>query len=124
MPTDIERRMAEILAALAPMQAQMLLEFAEFLCTRYATSSDNIAEPIDIARPAQESVVGAIKRLRKTYPMLDPAKLLPETSALMSAHVTQGRGTVEVIEELQNLFRRHYDELQRAKATSANRRLE
>jgi hypothetical protein len=42
-------------------------------------------------RPSQESVVAAIKRLSKTYEMLDRGPMLNETSALMSAHVLQGR---------------------------------
>lgn len=105
----LEKRLREILGELPPAQAEQLLEFAEFLLSRHASPAPEIAEPLDIPRPGEESVVRAIKRLRETYPMLDPAKLLNETSMLMSQHVTQGRGSVEVIDELEVLFRRHYE---------------
>ena len=56
-------------------------------------------------------MVVAIKRLRATYPMLDPAKLLNETHDLMTQHVMQGRKAAEVIDELEVLFRRYYEQL-------------
>jgi len=90
----LEKRLREILGELPPEQAEQLLEYAEFLRTRHASTTPAISEPLDIPRPAEESVVRAIKRLRETYPMLDPAKLLNETSVLMTQH--------EV------LFQRHY----------------
>lgn len=105
----LEKRLREILGELPPEQAEQLLEYAEFLRARYAGSPPATTEPLDIPRPPEESVVRAIKRLRETYPMLDPAKLLNETSGLMTQHVVQGRGAVEVIDELEVLFRRHYE---------------
>jgi hypothetical protein len=60
-------------------------------------------------RPAEESVVAAIKRLRRTYPMLDGGSLLNETSALMAAHVLQGRPAAEVIDALEALFSARFD---------------
>ena len=70
------------------------------------------SEPLAIARPEEENVVVAIKRLRATYPMLEPAKLLNETCDLMNQHIMQGRNAVEVIiDELEMLFRRHYEQL-------------
>lgn len=65
--------------------------------------------PADIPRPESESVVAAIRRLSQTFPMLDKEALLHETSALMTAHLMQGRGAVEVIDELEIVFRRHYE---------------
>jgi hypothetical protein len=40
--------------------------------------------------------------------MLDKAKLLNETSALMAQHVMQGRPAEEVIDELEIVFEMHY----------------
>jgi hypothetical protein len=110
MTRSVRKRLLEILETLPPEQAQALLDYAEFLCERYAVAP-GITEPLPIERPPEESVVRAIKRLRTTYPMLDPAKLLNETSMLVSQHVTQGRGAVEVIDELEVLFRSHYERL-------------
>jgi hypothetical protein len=120
VPDNIEKRLAEIVQRLPAAQAAALLEFAEFLLIRHgstgaeAAPSVTVAEipaPLDIPRPAEESVVKAVKRLRATYPMLDVRKLLNETSAIMTQHVMQGRDKVEVIEELEILFRVHYEKL-------------
>ncbi len=108
----LEKRLLEILERLPPEQAQQLLDYAEFLFARHG-GEEVPAAPLDIGRPADESVVVAIKRLRLTYPMLDPAKLLNETYDLMSQHVMRGRAAVEVIDELEALFRRHYEDLTR-----------
>jgi hypothetical protein len=104
----IEKRLLEILESLPEEQARQLLDYAEFLFARHARPP-GAAAPLDLPRPDQESVVRAIKRLRETYPMLDPAKLLNETSLLMSQHVMQGKDAVEVIDELEILFRAHYE---------------
>ncbi len=108
----MEKRLLEVLERLPPEQAQQLLEYAEFLFARHAVEPAP-ADPLDIGRPEEESVVLAIKRLRMTYPMLDPAKLLNETYDLMTQHVTQGRAAIEVIDDLEALFRRHYEDLTR-----------
>ena len=99
----------------AAEQAQ-LLAFAEFLHSRAggqarmpaAPEPVIISEPESIPRPEQESVVKAVKRLAQTYPMLDKSKMLNETSALVTQHIIQGRDAVEVIDELEIVFQRHY----------------
>ncbi len=121
MPDNIEKRLAEIVNRLPAAQAAALLEFAEFLLIRHGSTGGAEAAPgvttaetpvpLDIPRPAEESVVKAVKRLRATYPMLDARKLLNETSAIMTQHVMQGRDKIEVIEELEILFRTHYEKL-------------
>jgi hypothetical protein len=40
--------------------------------------------------------------------MLERGDLLHEASSLMSAHVLQGRAAAQVIDELEDLFARHY----------------
>ncbi len=104
----IEKRLLEILERLPDEQVGQLIEYAEFLFARHG-QTPQVSDPLDIPRPAEENVVRAIKRLRETYPMLDPARLLNETSMLMSQHVMQGRDSVEVIDELEILFRTHYE---------------
>ena len=56
-------------------------------------------------------MVKAIKRLGATYPMLDRSKMLNETSVLMTQHIISGRDVIEVIDELEIMFRRHYEKL-------------
>jgi hypothetical protein len=113
-----ERRLRDILASLSEAQAAMLLEFAEFLAARQGLALDVTEEaapatpqPADIPRPEKESVVKAVKRLAATYPMLDRSKMLNETSTLMTQHIMHGRETVEVIDELEIMFRRHYEKI-------------
>ena len=108
--SDPAKRLHEILGRLPDAQAQQLLEYAEFLFARHGGEAE-VSAPLAIERPAEEHVVLAIKRLRATYPMLDPAKLLNETHDLVNQHVMQGRGAVEVINELEILFRRHYEQI-------------
>lgn len=105
-----QRRLLKLFGALAPEDRETLFAFAEFLAQRpdTATQPSNVRTPQPYQRPEQESVVGAIKRLSRTYDMLDPSTLLNETSALMSAHLLQGRAAPEVIDELETLFTRHY----------------
>ncbi|GAB6044338.1 hypothetical protein [Endothiovibrio diazotrophicus] len=86
-----------------------LLAFAEFLYGRRPRKPE-VVEPREIPRPTEESVVKAIRRLSESYPMLDRGKVLHETSMLMSQHVMQGRPAVEVVDDLELLFRRHYGE--------------
>lgn len=110
MAGKIERRIRDILGALPDAQAVALLEYAEFLASRHA-KPDVAMEPLVIPRPEKESVVRAIKRLGATYPMVDRSKILNETSVLMTQHVIHGRDAVEIIDELEILFRNRYEAL-------------
>jgi hypothetical protein len=109
--TQDERRLLRLFRALPPTQRAGLLDYAEFLAARAAPEAESRASqaPLDIPRPAEENVVKAIKRLRSTYPMLDSKDLLHETSSLMAQHVVHKRPSGEVIDDLEALFRRHYD---------------
>ena len=71
-------------------------------------------EPVNLPRPENESVVAAIRRLSKSYRMLDKSDMLHETSDLMSSHVLKGRPAEEVIDELEVLFLRHYEKKKQA----------
>lgn len=105
-----ERRILRLLRDLdAPAQEQ-LFAFAEFLLARGKTqnSPEEIVEPSMVAPVAGESVVGAIKRLRQSYAMLEAKQLLGDTANLMSRHAVGGASAEEVIAELEALFVRHY----------------
>lgn len=108
-PSD-EQRLSRLFRELPKADRATLLAFAEFLVSRAAPDAQTPSprDPQPIPRPAKESVVAAIKRLARTYDMLDRNALLNDTSALMSAHVLQGRSAAEVIDELESVFARHY----------------
>jgi hypothetical protein len=102
-------RLAEIHRFLDEQGQRTLLDFAEFLAARAGQGrSEQLLEPRPEQRPARESVVAAIKRLSRSYYMLDRSAMLNETSSLMAAHVLKGRPASEVIDELESLFNREY----------------
>jgi hypothetical protein len=108
-----ERRLGRLFRALDPQSRETLLAFAEFLATGREPSrvvDQAPQQPLPEPRPADESVVAAIRRLRRVYPMLAGASLLNEASSLMAAHVMHGRPAQEVIDELEQLFASRYDE--------------
>lgn len=112
--TGDERRQA-LLAAFEQLdtrQQDMLMEFAATLAVR-----DEVAAPATMCpepRPADESVVAAIKRLTRIYPAAERRRLLGPVSLLMAQHALQGRAAAEVIDELEALFERHYLEVTRS----------
>jgi len=109
-----EKKLLTFYKKLGQSEQDMLLAFAEFLSQRQTSAyqaSEEIPEPENIPRPESESVVAAIRRLTATYPMLDKPQLLNETSALMTKHVMQGMDVVDVVDELEALFDRFYQDL-------------
>jgi hypothetical protein len=104
-----EKRLAQIYAQLAEAERKSLLDFAEYLASRSTPAKPESLEPKPIPRPEEENVVAALKRLRETYHMLDHSRMLNEASALMAQHLMQGRPAKEVIDELEEIFRRDFD---------------
>lgn len=104
-----EKRLQKIYGALSDADRELLLAFAEFLSQRQQARLPAMpVMPQEIARPAEESVPAALKRLRQTYPMLDAADLLAEASDLLSQHLMLGRAADDVIDDMEALFQRHY----------------
>ena len=100
------------MSQLSDEHQQSVVDFANFLVDRYklAAVTNSDLQPEEIERPSEETVVGAIKRLKQTYYMLDTDALLNQTSALMGQHLLQGRDATSVIDDLQALFRTQYEE--------------
>ncbi|MCA1806210.1 MAG: hypothetical protein LC646_13015 [Xanthomonadaceae bacterium] len=125
--SDIQEQLLACLQTLSIEEQRSLLDFARYLAERDgavslpdATQLAPVAaerkpepppEPRDIERPESEKVVAAIKRLSQTYFMLDKTRMLGHTSGLMTQHIMTGRDAREVIDELEAVFRREYDEL-------------
>lgn len=109
-----EKRLLRLFRALEEPEQDTLLAFAEFLnVERQPARPSELPRPESIPRPDKESVVGAIRRLSKSYFMLDKGRMLNETSSLMTQHVMQGRSAEEVVDDLEKVFRRHYEEFER-----------
>jgi hypothetical protein len=107
-----ERQLLQLHATLGTAEQETLLAFAAFLASRQTVQAPIVLcpEPTLLAAPPGESVIGAIKRLSASYPMLDKKTLLHETASLMSQHVMQGRAAAEVITELELLFLQRYQQ--------------
>jgi len=94
-----------------------LLAFAAFLASRapprtvaVRAEPEVLPEALMIERPRQESIVGALKRLSKSYPMLNKAEMLSATSELVATSLMQGSDPVGVIDELEKIFSAHYEQ--------------
>ena len=109
-----QKGLIRVFTALDDQDKASLMAFAEFLRARAAETEPEAAgpppEPKRIPRPRKESVVGAIKRLSDTYYMLDRSALLTETSSLMTSHVMRGREASNVIDDLETMFARQFEE--------------
>lgn len=117
-----EKHLLQLFSRLDAADQATLLAFAEFLCGR-GSSGDVaagqipvvIAEPELIERPPQESIVGCLKRLAKSYPMLDKNVMLKATSELVATSIMKGGDTVAVIDELERIFLVQYEQLKAGK---------
>ncbi len=88
-----------------------LFDYAEFLLSKGGPVVKEIGEPLAIPKPDNETVVGAIKRMKRTYPMVDSLQVFSTASNLMTEHMVKGRDVDEVIEEIETLFEQTYRDL-------------
>ena len=88
-----------------------LCDFADFLYAKSGPVVKEIPPPDDIPRPEQETVVGAVKRLKLKYHMVESMSVFSAASALMTDHMVKGRDVVEVVDEMEILFEDAYKNL-------------
>ena len=105
------RKLLDCFRRLSADRQTALLDYAQYLAGKEenALQSDVPAVPLDIPRPENESVIKAVRRLRETYPMLDQNRVFSDVSSLMTRHVMQGIAAVDIIDEMEIMFRRHYE---------------
>ena len=109
---DPKVELLKIFHQLPETQQQALLDYAEFLSQRYAIAAEPVAEhPLDIPRPQEESVVKAVRRLSKTYPMLDSKILFEKTSSFMMRNLMHGEKSDVLIDEMEIFFQQSYQTL-------------
>lgn len=101
----------ELYDSLADEQKLSLSEFADFLLERYGAELKEVPPPADISRPETETVVGAVKRLKEKYHMVESMTVFSAASSLMTDHMVKGRDATEVIDELELLFEEAYTKL-------------
>jgi hypothetical protein len=101
----------DLYQALDDSRKKSLSDFADFLYAQAEPVAKEVQAPDDIPRPEQETVVGAIKRLKATYHMVGSMSVFSEASALMTDHMVKGRDVVDVIDEMEVLFEDAYKKL-------------
>jgi len=106
-----EKKLLSVFKKLAASEKENLQAYSEFLLARHEGTPQPVPEPKPIPRGENESVVAALKRLSASYSMVKKPQLLNESSALMTQHVMQGRAVNDVIDDLETLFARFYQEL-------------
>ena len=121
MDQQQQEKILDVFERLSAADRDAATSFAEFLLSRSATRvttsppvaavSTAIPEPEPLPRPAEERVVAAVKRLSKTYFMLDKSKMLGATSDLVTQHIMHGREAAEIIDELEQVFTDQYQQL-------------
>lgn len=100
-----QKRLLELFGRLDAVKQNSLLDYAEFLAARVY----GVAPKLDAApRPAVETVVKAIKRLNRTYPMAQRHRLMPAVEKLLAEHLMNNRPAPQVIDELEALFAAQY----------------
>ncbi|MDH5387654.1 MAG: DUF2281 domain-containing protein [Gammaproteobacteria bacterium] len=105
------KSLIEIFETLDAERQASLLDFAEFLQSKGGPVVKEVGEPIEIIRPDKETVVGAIKRLKQTYPMIDSMAVFSSASELMTEHMVKGRDAIEVIDEMEKIFEDFYSKM-------------
>ena len=101
----------DLYEAMDDSRKKSLSDFADFLYAQAEPITKEILPPDDVPRPEQETVVGAIKRLKVTYHMIESMAVFSEASSLMTDHMVKGRDVVEVIDEMEVLFEEAYKKL-------------
>ncbi len=101
----------DIYQAMDDNRKKSLSDFADFLYAQAEPVAKEIQPPEDVPRPEQETVVGAIKRLKVTYHMVESMAVFSAASSLMTDHMVKGRDVVEVIDEMEVLFEAAYKKL-------------
>lgn len=103
------KQLANLFERLSKDKKVSLLDFAEFLSQKdKSVERENFTTPTLLPRGKGETVITAIKRLKKSYSMLNMDTLLNETSTFMAQYMVQGRDVNEVIDDLEDAFEKHY----------------
>lgn len=110
----VDRQLLHLFGHLAPGQQDKLIAFVEFLAgNKPQVERAGGNAPAILPRPARETVTMAIRRLVRSYPMLNRRKLMSDASHCLAQYALEGRAAHEVIDDLEAVFARHY--LSRAK---------
>jgi hypothetical protein len=105
------KKLINLYESLDEERQQSLSDFADFLLAKSGPVLKEIPPPEEIPRPEKETVVGAVKRLKLKYHMVESMSVFSAASALMTDHMVKGRDAVEVVDEMEGLFHDAYTKL-------------
>jgi len=114
MPDDnikTSKALTALYESLDDERKQSLCDFADFLYAKADPVVKEVPPPEPVPRPEEETVVGAIKRLKSKYHMVESMSVFSRASSLMTEHMVSGRDVVEVIDEMEALFDEAYNNL-------------
>ncbi len=117
-----KKKIALIFAKLDAQGQSSLLDFAEYLLAKSSPEEQvstvrGLLSPTFEVAPESETVIAALKRMRRVYPMLDTGDLFNEASSLVTSNLMGGRPTKEVIDEIESLFDKYYQEYAKSSVT-------
>ena len=114
MSDDIEQALLKAFHQMTPTARCTLVDFADYLSRRHPGPAPSVSDqPLKVSRPVEESVISAIRRLAKTYPMLDSDNVFSAATTLITRHVMGQQAATEVIDDLEAMFTARYDDLHR-----------
>lgn len=106
-----EKKLLGFFRELTEAEQDTIVEFSEFIFEKNKDQRITIPqEPLSIERPETETVIQAVKRLKRTYPMIDSVSVLEKVSHFITQHLMQGRDKTEVIDDLEKYFLEKYRE--------------
>jgi uroporphyrinogen-III decarboxylase len=105
------KALVDLYDAMDDERKRSLCDFADYLYAQAEPVSKEVPPPDDVPRPEVETVVGAVKRLKTKYHMVESMTVFSAASALMTDHMVKGRDLVEVIDEMELLFEDAYNKL-------------
>lgn len=105
------KQLIDLYEAMDDERKLSLGDFADFLYAKAGPVVKEIPPPEDVPRPEQETVVGAVKRLKIKYHMVESMTVFSAASSLMTDHMVKGRDVAEVIDEMEVLFEEAYKNL-------------
>lgn len=103
--------MQKIWKQLSESHRETLLRFAQFLLTQEAEDrrlAPAPTQPLGILAPSGESVVQALKRLKKNYPMIETDIPLLDAAAQLVMQKVLGASDEVLIEKMEALFLSNY----------------
>ena len=106
----LRRQLLDVWQQLASENQRSLCQFAEFLLERQAREQEEVVpvEPLPIPAPDGETAVKALKRLKKSYPMIDADMTLLDEASRLVMKRAMGATDREVVVELEALFTARY----------------